>query len=114
MLDFDAHVTLFVNIYPRDIVCIFVLGHGTVVNGIRMRIIFLNTVYLSRQMYKEYEGLYHRYLLEGHSGELETDLMRLEDSLSLTNIVLARVSAKLKVCPSTHMNVFSCFIFISF
>ncbi|KAK4321628.1 hypothetical protein Pmani_007575 [Petrolisthes manimaculis] len=50
-----------------------------------------------RQMYKKYEKLYHHYLLEGHSGELEADLMRLEDSLSLTNIVLARVSAKIKL-----------------
>lgn len=68
-------------------------------------IIFFFSFY-SRQMYKEYEGLYHQYLLEGHLGELEADLIRLEDSLSLTNIVLARVSAKLKVRPSAHMNIF--------
>ena len=41
--------------------------------------------------------MYKRYLVENHNSELEADLLSLEDKLNLTNIVLARVHAKIKV-----------------
>ncbi|KAG0722861.1 Vacuolar protein sorting-associated protein 13C [Chionoecetes opilio] len=50
----------------------------------------------SRSLYKEYTQLYRKHLLEGHNSELEADLMKLEDALNLTNIVLARMHAKIK------------------
>ena len=50
-----------------------------------------------RSLYKEYTQLYKKHLLEGYNSELEADLMKLEDALSLTNIVLARMFAKIKV-----------------
>nr|XP_045607569.1 vacuolar protein sorting-associated protein 13A-like isoform X2 [Procambarus clarkii] len=50
-----------------------------------------------RSIYREYTALYMKHLLEGYSGELEADLMKLEDTLNLTNIVLARMHAKIKI-----------------
>lgn len=52
-----------------------------------------------RSLYREYAQLYKKHLLEGYNSELEADLMKLEDALSLTNIVLARMHAKIKVGP---------------
>ncbi|MPC33914.1 Vacuolar protein sorting-associated protein 13A [Portunus trituberculatus] len=52
-----------------------------------------------RSLYKEYTQLYKKHLLEGYNSELEADLMKLEDALSLTSIVLARMHAKIKVHP---------------
>lgn len=53
-----------------------------------------------RSLYREYAQLYKKHLLEGYNSELEADLMKLEDALSLTNIVLARMHAKIKVGPA--------------
>ncbi|KAK8726843.1 hypothetical protein OTU49_010088, partial [Cherax quadricarinatus] len=50
-----------------------------------------------RSIYKEYTSLYMKHLLEGYTSELEADLMKLEDTLNLTNIVLARMHAKIKI-----------------
>ncbi|XP_042202978.1 vacuolar protein sorting-associated protein 13C-like isoform X2 [Homarus americanus] len=50
-----------------------------------------------RAIYRKYTQLYKKTLLEGYSSELEADLMRLEDSLNLANIVLARMHAKIKI-----------------
>lgn len=52
-----------------------------------------------RSLYKQYAQLYKKHLLEGYNSELEADLMKLEDELNLTNIVLARMHAKIKVWP---------------
>ncbi|XP_071548119.1 LOW QUALITY PROTEIN: intermembrane lipid transfer protein VPS13A-like [Panulirus ornatus] len=50
-----------------------------------------------RSIYKEYIRLYKKHLIEGYSSELEADLMKLEDILNLTNIVLARMHAKIEI-----------------
>ncbi|XP_063887436.1 intermembrane lipid transfer protein VPS13A-like isoform X2 [Scylla paramamosain] len=50
-----------------------------------------------RSLYKEYAHLYKKHLLEGYNSELEADLMKLEDALSLTSIVLGRMHAKIKI-----------------
>ena len=50
-----------------------------------------------RSTYKEYLVLYKRYLVENHNCELDADLLRLEDRLPITNIVMARQHAKIKV-----------------
>lgn len=50
-----------------------------------------------RSLYREYAQLYKKHLLEGYNSEMEADLMKLEDALSLTNIVLARMNAKIKI-----------------
>ncbi|XP_076036664.1 intermembrane lipid transfer protein VPS13A-like isoform X3 [Oratosquilla oratoria] len=48
-----------------------------------------------RDIYHKYIALYKQHLKESHCGELEADLLHLEDKLSLTSIVLARVHTKI-------------------
>ncbi|KAK7084546.1 hypothetical protein SK128_022287 [Halocaridina rubra] len=50
-----------------------------------------------RRLYREYVSLFRNNMLEGFSGEQEIDLLKLEDALSLTNIVLARLQAKITI-----------------
>ncbi|XP_068229043.1 intermembrane lipid transfer protein VPS13A-like [Palaemon carinicauda] len=50
-----------------------------------------------RSLYNEYVTVYKNHLLERHSGEEEADLLKLEDALNLTNIVLGRMHAKILI-----------------
>ncbi|XP_037798990.1 vacuolar protein sorting-associated protein 13A-like isoform X1 [Penaeus monodon] len=50
-----------------------------------------------RAQYRSYLHLYKKHLIEGYNSELEADLLKIEDTLSLINIVVARMHAKIKV-----------------
>lgn len=63
-----------------------------------MIFIYIFDLFYYRAQYKSYLHLYKKHLIEGYNSELEADLLKIEDTLNLTNIVLARMHAKIKVC----------------